>query len=102
MHTADKMNAGSRWKKWVDRRENVFIGMNIEDDEQKRALLLHYAGEHAYDIYEAEKGDSNSTYAATKDVLANNFEPKKNLQMEIYNFGNCKQKEEQSLDEFVT
>ena len=55
-----------------------------------------------YEIYEAEKGESVNTDANTKEVLTKYFEPKTNVRIEIYNFRSCKQKEGQSLDEFVT
>ena len=99
---ADRANAGTRWKKWVSRLDNLFVGMDLDDDHRKRALLLHYAGERVFEIYDAEKGTTEITYAATKKVLSDYFEPKKNLQMEIYTFRSCKQTEGQSLDDFVT
>jgi hypothetical protein len=49
--------------------ENLFIGLGIEDTDRKRALLLHYAGERVYDIYDAEKKDTEATFEATKNVL---------------------------------
>lgn len=52
---ADKTTAGPRWEKWCSRLENLLDGMNIDNDKRKRALLLHYAGERVYDIYDAEK-----------------------------------------------
>ena len=57
----DKSNCGTRWEKWVSRLENLFVGLNITEEAQKRALLLHYAGEKVLDIYEAEKGDDDGT-----------------------------------------
>ena len=76
------------------------------EDSRKRALLLHYAGERVYDIFEAETLSSNSgdtsEYATTKSVLIKYFEPHKNVQMEIYKFRQCVQKEGQYLDDFVT
>ena len=75
--------------------------MNLKDDTRKRALLLHYVGESVHDIYEAEKGNSPATYDETKKVLSVYFEPKRNVQMEIFNFRSCKQKSSQSLDDFV-
>lgn len=79
----------------------LFVGLKIENDYHKRALLLHYAGESVHDIYDAEKGTTEATYAATKQVLTTYFESKKNTQMEVYKFRSYKQKECQSLDEFV-
>ena len=101
-YEVDKLNAGPHWIKWVNRLENLFTGMNLKDDSRKRALPLHYAGETVFDIYEAEKGTSASTYTATKEVLTTYFTPKKNVQIEIFNFRSCKQKPNQSLDEYVT
>ena len=98
----DKSNCGTRWEKWVSRLENLFVGLNITDEAQKRALLLNYAGEKVFDIYEAEKGDDDgTTYDETKNVLDTYFTPQKNIQMEIYTFRCHKQQEYQSLDEFV-
>ena len=62
---ADKADAGPKWEKWIRRLELLFTGMNINDSGRKRALLLHYAGETVFDIYEAEKGDTPPNYAAT-------------------------------------
>lgn len=98
----DKSNSGTRWEKWIGRLENLFVAMKIEDDAQQRALLLHYAGEKVYDIYDVEKKDTEHTYDATKKVLQDYFSPKKNVQMEIYTFRCCKQGDGQTLDEFVT
>ena len=98
----DKSNAGPRWAKWVERLENLFVGLNIEDEDRKRALLLHYAGERVYDIYDAEKKQTAAEYDATKKVLKDYFDPKQSVQMEIYKFRSYKQLEGQSLDEFGT
>ena len=31
---------------------NLVIALNITDDKQKKALLLNYIGEEAYEVYE--------------------------------------------------
>ena len=98
----DKANIGTRWEKWLARLENLFIAVNIKDAPQKRAMLLHYAGEKVYDIYDIEKRDSETTFEATKKVLDDYFSPQKNIQKEIFNFRKHKQNEIQTLDEFVT
>ena len=41
-----------RWRKWLNRLENMLIGMDIKDVKRQRALLLHYAGEDVNDIFE--------------------------------------------------
>jgi hypothetical protein len=35
-------NAETRWRKWISRLENLFIGLDIKDKQRQRALLLHY------------------------------------------------------------
>lgn len=99
---ADKSTAGPRWEKWCARLENLLLGLDITDDGRKRALLLHYAGERVYDIYDAEKKDSGTDFKATKKVLDDYFSPKINVQMEIYKFRQYKQRDDQTLDEYVT
>ncbi len=42
---------GPRWKKWVDRLENLFLALDIDKPQRQKALLLHYAGERVHDIY---------------------------------------------------
>lgn len=78
-YASDKCNVGPRWERWVSRLENLFVGLRIENDDRKRSLLLHYAGESVYDIYDIEKGATEATYA----VLTTYFEPKKNTQMVV-------------------
>ena len=116
---AEKSTIGPRWDRWVGRLENLFVALKMVNlpvaegeeanavaiksiDDRKRALLLHFVGDSAYDIYEAQKGQTEATYAATKKVLTDYFRPRQNTQMEIYTFRGCKQKEGQMLDEYVT
>lgn len=99
---SDKTDAGPKWEKWIERLELLFTGMDINDNGRKRALLLHYAGERVYDIYNAEKGESPTTYVGTKQVLSTYFSHRKNVQMAVYKFRNCKQSGTQTLDEYVT
>ena len=67
--TRTKSNAGTRWEKWLGRLENLFVGMKVTDGNQKRALLLHYAGEKVYGIYDVEKRETEATFEATRTVL---------------------------------
>ncbi|CAG2219930.1 unnamed protein product [Mytilus edulis] len=90
------------WKNENERLENLFIGVDIDDEDRKRALLLHYAGERVYDLYDAEKKQTSNTYDETKKVLKDYFDPKKKIQMKLYKFCCYKQLDGQSLDEFVT
>lgn len=111
---SNKTTAGARWVAGLGdwKTYSSFLKLVVADDadqgaaklidDRKRALLLHYGGEGTYDIYEAHKGDTELTYNGTKKVLSDYFKPRKNTQMEVYTFRCCKQKDGQSLDEFVT
>ena len=72
-------------------KKKLFVEMKVTDGDQKRALLLHYAGEKVYDIYNVEKREMEATFKATLTLLNDYFAPKKNVQMENYNFRSCKQ-----------
>jgi hypothetical protein len=54
-------------------------------------------------IYTWQRKVSPKKHAATKKVLVEDYyKPRKNTQMEIYQFILCKQKQGQSLDEYIT
>ena len=92
-YETDKSSAGPRWRKWLGRLEKLFVAMALardEDDSRRRALLLHYAGERVYDIYNIDK------------YFDKYFEPKTNVQMEIFNFRSRVQRPGESLDDYVT
>ena len=94
---------GTRWRKWVQRLENLFVGMKITDNKRKRALLLHYAGEEVYDIFDtfADTGNDEN-YDQAKDALKNYFEPKVNKEYERYVFRQTKQSEGETVDTYHT
>ena len=59
--------------------------MDITDDNRKRTLLLHYAGEEVADVFETLV-ETGNTYATAKQKLTDYFAPKKNTEYEIYKF----------------
>ena len=38
------------WKKWITRFENLIVALEITDDNRKR-VLLYYAGPEVHEIY---------------------------------------------------
>lgn len=86
---------------WIERLELLFTGMDINDNGEKRALLLHYAGERVYDIYNAENGESPTSHVGTKQILSTYFYSRKNVQVAVYKLRNCKQSVTQTLSEYV-
>ena len=88
-----------RWRKWIKRLENLFIAAAITDKKRQRALLLYYAGEEVCEIFEtlAETGED---FATAKEKLTEYFDPKKNVEYEIYKFRQAKQNPGESMSAY--
>ena len=50
----DEGNAASRWKKWLERFDNLLVAMAVNDQPRKKALLLHYAGPEVHEIFSTD------------------------------------------------
>ena len=94
-------NAEVRWKKWISRLENLFIGLDIKDKKRQRALLLHYSGEEVNEIFDT-LADTGEDFEAAKTKLTAYFAPKKNTEFEIYKFRQSKQSKDETVDRFCT
>ena len=99
----DPNNVGTRWDRWTKRFEVYIIATGIEDDAQKRALLLFYAGEAVQQLYNNLPNAEDATdYKATLQLLTDHFSPKKNRTFEIYKFRPAQQLDGESIDQFYT
>jgi len=49
---SNETSLGPRWKKYLVRFNNLMVAQDISDSVRKRALLLHYVGEDANDIFD--------------------------------------------------
>lgn len=88
-------NTALRWKKWLDRFENLMMAANITDIKRKKALLLHLADESVFDIFKglaidaiAEGADPavDNTNTVSKRALDQHFTTKKNVEFERHTF----------------
>ena len=70
------------------------------NEAQKRAMLLHLAGEKVYEIYETL--EPSEGYDDLKTALTNKFSPKENREYERFNFRKAAQEKDESLDQFYT
>ena len=66
-----------RWRKWINRLDNLLVGMDEKDKKRQRALLLHYAGEDVNDIFETLT-DTGDDYATAVGKLKDYFAPQMN------------------------
>ena len=97
-------NASARWKRWLSRFKNMMVAMNVDDnDARQRALLLHYAGEQVYDIFETltDTGESDDFDKAC-EKLTEYFSLTKNIEYEVYVFRKEKQEIGETLDTYHT
>lgn len=95
-----KTNVQNRWVKYTARLENFFLAKKITDDARKRALVLHYVGEHTHDIYEANKSDEEPDDIKYKKAKI--LTTKKNELVAEHEFSACRQKETQTFDKYIT
>ena len=98
---SEPCSIGQRWKSWTKRFQTYLTAMNIQDDKQKRALLLYQAGQATQEIFETlpDTGDDYNT-ALTK--LNEYFAPKKNVDYEIFQFRQAVQENGETTDHFAT
>ena len=90
-----------RWRKYIARLENLFVAFRVTDDQQMRALLLHYSGPEVMDIFET-LSDTGSTYELGQSALAKYFEPSKNIEYERFVFREAKHQHSETVADFAT
>ena len=95
----DRSTVGQRWRKWINRFQNLLISLREFDSKVKRGLLLTYVGEATNDIFDTlpETGDDYDTPVAK---LTTYFEPTSNTDMAIFEFREMKQERGETLNAF--
>ena len=79
----------------------MVIALSVTDDRQKKALLLNYIGEEAYEIYEnLTTGAEDETYEDVITLLDGHFAPKSNISYERCLFRNFKQNSGEKIHQF--
>ena len=72
--------------------------MNVQDGAQKKALLLNYLGDEAYNVYEnLSTGRPDETYDAVIALLDGHFSPQNNITYERYLFQNVRQNVDENI-----
>lgn len=93
----------TRWKKWINRFNNLLVALSVTEVERKRALLLHYVGEQTVDIFDTlpETG-AEKDFKKAVDALNKYFSPKQNTEYEVYKFRQASQQVHETIDMFHT
>jgi hypothetical protein len=73
-------------------------------DKRRLALLLHYAGTEVEDVFDTLLGvqDDKNTYTKSKPLFQAYFQPKKNVELEVFNFRRSRQEPGENMDAFAT
>jgi len=100
-------NISRSWKNFKQKWKNFELATEmIEASDQKRvATLLSIIGDDAIEIYntfEWENSGDDEKIEIVMSKFENYFSPKKNIPYERYIFNSRKQKEDESIDEYVT
>ena len=103
---SEEHTAGTRWRRYLARFEMLIHAMGVEDEPvRKKALLIHYAGEEVFDIFDtftaAQKGgEDENGYKTLCKSLTDYFDPKKNIDFETVKFRQARQEPGETVDAF--
>ncbi|XP_064463571.1 uncharacterized protein LOC135374561 [Ornithodoros turicata] len=96
---SDVSSLSPRWLKWIARFENFLLAANITDPARKRAMLLHYAGEEVYDVFQTLP-NTGTDFDTAVTRLKEHFAPKKNAVFERHIFRQARQDAGETLGQF--
>ncbi len=99
---SDGSSIGTRWESGLERFHLYTAAAAIKDKTQKRALLLHMAGESVQKAFKGLKdtGDTDNFDAAVK-ALNDHFLPQKNYRFERSVFLEATQQTDETVDQYV-
>ncbi|KAK3710388.1 hypothetical protein QZH41_012314 [Actinostola sp. cb2023] len=82
----DDPNLGAKFTDWLAKFENELIAWGVDDDRQRKALLLSHAGDGAWEKWltctTEEKGDDKA-YDSAKKTLSDYFDKKRDPDFEV-------------------
>ena len=106
----DPSNVGRRWRRWLksfclyaDSKGLIIQADSADDKVQRRALLLHSAGEDVQEIFQtlADIGAA-ADYAKAEKALNDYFIPKVNSTYQNHVFRSMEQQDGETVAQFVT
>lgn len=103
-----EFNEGEDWEDYIDRFDQYCIANDIRDSdsvEKKKALLLSVIGNHSYSILKAllaPAKPSTKSYKEICDLMKDHVSPKPIVIAERYIFYNRKQRNGESVTQYLT
>jgi len=101
--SGDSHSLAEKWKRWR-RSFNLYVtSKGLEDDKQKKCLLLHCAGLEVQDYYYSivEEETDKFSYEEAVKILNDHFTPQSNIPFERHLFRQMEQLQHETVSEFV-
>ena len=94
-------SVAQRWEKWI-KSFNYFVdATGIENENRKKALLLHLAAAETQEIFDT-LAPAEDTFAAPFTALNTHFAVTKNVPYERSKLNQARQEPSESIDQFIT
>lgn len=97
----DQNSVAQRWQKWLKSFAIFADATGCKNDKQKRQLLLHTAGSEIQDIFYTLT-ETGTDYKTAADKLNEYFAPRQNTSYNRHIFRQEKQKDGETVAQFVT
>lgn len=99
-------NVAVAWTKWINRLENLMVAINVTENQRKKAIMLHLAGDEVMDIFDTlqipEPRNGENIYDLAKTALSQHFKPIQNTEYQIYMFRQAKQDKQETINQFFS
>jgi hypothetical protein len=99
--TDDMLDAGPRFAEWVETLTRLFNVKQVRDDALKRDYLLLYGGLGLSRIYRPLRA-ANDDFDDVVEKLTAHFNPRTNVNLNVFQFRSIAQREAESFDDFVS
>ena len=103
----DPVECASRWAIWLQSLEFYFAAAEITTDARKKALLLHYVGPTAQEVFvktlqpQLVTKNLAESYANIIAAFKSHFQPTVNTEFEIFRFRQARQREDETMDQYA-
>ena len=98
----ESSQVAQKWSKWKKSFQYFVTASGVRDDGRRKALLLHLVGLQTQEIFETLGVAEDATYQQSLDAFDGHFDMQRNVSFERSVFHNAKQKENESIEQYVT
>ena len=100
----DDPSVAHRWEEWLDEFEAMIRAMKVTDKEDKKAMLVHYAGGNVHKLLKTlptpESADREEVYKTAITTLTDYFAPKMNSVYLMNSLQQVRQNPGETVDAF--